>query len=71
MSPIVRIKERREHAGMTQVQFAERVGVAQSTVAMWETADGYPRADKLPEIAKALSCTIDDLYALPPMEAAS
>lgn len=47
----------------TQVELAGKLGVAQSTVAMWESGKAYPRADMLPMIAKALGCTIDELFA--------
>lgn len=50
-------------ASFTQVQLADYLGVAQSTVAMWETGKAYPRADMLPTIAKVLGCTIDELFA--------
>lgn len=55
----------RKAAGMTQVAFAAAIGIDRSTVAKWETGKAYPRADMLPAIAEALSCSIDDLYAAP------
>lgn len=59
----VNIKRKRLERGLTQVQFAEKVGVLQSTVAMWETGKTIPMASKLPTIAKVLECNIDDLFA--------
>lgn len=56
------IKVLREKAGLTQQQLGELLGVRQSTVAMWETAGCHPRASKLPLLAKALQCNIDELY---------
>ena len=47
---------------MTQAELASVLGVKQTTVAMWETAASYPRAELLPVIAKTLNCTIDELY---------
>lgn len=38
------------------------VGVSQQSVAKWESGEAYPRASQLPELAKALSCSIDELY---------
>ena len=35
----------RKAAGYTQVQLADRLGVAQPTIAMWETGKAYPRTD--------------------------
>ena len=58
-----RIKEFRLKTGLTQHQLAERMGVLQTTVSMWETGQGKPRTDKLPQLAKLLGCTIDELYA--------
>lgn len=63
----VQLKRLREKAGLTQEQLGQKLGVGQSTVGMWETGERLPRADKLPELAKALGCTIDDL--LKPEEA--
>ena len=64
------IKNRREHIGLTQAQFASSLQVSRATVAMWETEKSYPRADLLPKIAQLLGCTIDDLYADEPSQAA-
>lgn len=55
----------RKTAGMTQAEFASKIGVDRSTVTKWERGSAYPSADKLPEIAAALGCTIDDLYNVP------
>ena len=55
------IKKYREKSGITQQQLAAILKVSQSTVAMWETNNSLPRTEKLPEIAKALGCTIDEL----------
>ena len=62
------LKSRREAKGLTQAQFADSIGVARATVAMWETEKTYPRADLLPQIAQLLGCTIDDLYADEPVK---
>ncbi len=56
------IKIYREKLGLTQQQLANKMGLYQSTIAMWETGDRLPRSDKLPELAKVLCCRIDDLY---------
>lgn len=64
------IKTRREGIGLTQAQFADSLNVSRATVAMWETEKSYPRADLLPKIAQLLGCTIDDLYADKPSQAA-
>jgi len=55
------IKKARESMGMTQEALAEQVGVARSTVAMWESGDSLPRAQMLPKLAEILKCSINDL----------
>lgn len=55
------IKLARETKNLTQKNLAEIIGVARSTVAMWETGEVLPRADKLPKLAEILGCTVDEL----------
>lgn len=55
------IKKARLQANITQQQLAEAIGVNQSSVALWETGQTLPRADKLIDIAKLLNCTIEEL----------
>lgn len=56
------IKKLREAAGLTQIQLAEKMGVMQTSVSNWESEVSLPRARQLPDLADALSCSIDDLY---------
>lgn len=56
------IKTLREKMGITQVELAARLNVTQPTIAMWETGEAMPRADKLPELARVLGCSIDELF---------
>ena len=58
----MRIKEIRKKAGLTQIKLAQKMNVGRSTVGMWETGNSLPTADKLPELAKVLGCSIDELY---------
>lgn len=46
---------------MTQKELAQVVGVDQSAVAQWETGASGPHRNKLPKLAKALGCTVDEL----------
>lgn len=48
--------------GLSQVALAAMVGVSQQSIAKWESGEAYPRASQLPALAKALSCSIDELY---------
>ena len=57
------LKRIREKQSVTQMELAEKINVPQSTIASWETGRALPRAEKLPAIAKALNCTIDELLA--------
>ncbi len=47
---------------MSQAALAESLGVDNSTVAKWESGGVYPRAQLLPQIARILGCTIDELF---------
>jgi transcriptional regulator with XRE-family HTH domain len=56
-----KIQDYREAAGLTQEGLAEILKVDRSTIAKWESGVSLPRADKLPNLAKLLKCTVDDL----------
>lgn len=51
----------RENAGMTQKEVAEKVGVDQSSVSLWENGKNFPRAAILKKLAALYHCTVDDL----------
>ena len=53
----------RRAKGLSQCNVGVALGVSQAAVALWESGKSIPRAEKLPEIAKVLGCTIDDLFA--------
>ena len=63
------LKTRRLAAGLSQKELAERLGTVQSAISAWESGEKMPRASQLPELAKALNCSIDELYQ-PPEESA-
>ena len=52
---------RRLHGNMTQERLAERMGVSRQTVSKWETGESLPEVDKLLELSRLFSCTIDAL----------
>lgn len=60
---MMQIRALREKAGMTQAELAEKMDIRQSAVSNWESEISLPKAKDLPSLAKALGCTIDDLYA--------
>jgi transcriptional regulator with XRE-family HTH domain len=49
----------REAAGLTQVQLAERAGVAIDTLRRWEQGRNLPRIDDAYRLAKALGVPIN------------
>ena len=55
------IKAYRKKAGLKQAEVAAALKIRQSTVSMWEVGENLPRADKLPELARVLGCTVDEL----------
>lgn len=57
------LEPRRKALGMTQQELAEKLFVKRATVGMWETGTALPRAAQLPAIARALQCSIDELYS--------
>jgi transcriptional regulator with XRE-family HTH domain len=59
---MLKIRELRKAAKISQKTLAEECGVKQPTVVAWEKNKSQPKADKLPVIAKALGCEIADLY---------
>lgn len=56
------LRARRKAAGLTQEAMAAAVGCTYQAVGAWERGDVLPTADRLPAIAWALGCSIDDLY---------
>lgn len=59
---MIQIREFRERCGFTQQQLAEKIQENRATVAKWEIGSAFPRAEKLPALADALHCSIDDLF---------
>lgn len=56
---------------MSQLELAQRVGVSEVAVCLWESGKSNPTADKLPTIAAVLECEIEDLYDDETLRAAS
>lgn len=51
---------------LSQTALGKNLNVTQQTIAKWEIGEAYPSADKLPAIADALHCTIDELFGREP-----
>ena len=60
--PIMRIKELREAAGLSQAALGTEMGVVQGAIGNWETEVSLPKARDLPRLAKVLGRSIDDLF---------
>lgn len=60
MNNIRKIREKRQ---ISQEYIAVKLDVTAATVSRWETGEFLPRADKLPQLAKVLGCTVDELLA--------
>lgn len=56
------IRGKRIQIGYTQSEVATKIGVKRLTYARYELGTREPRLELLPEIARALSCSIDDLF---------
>lgn len=53
----------RQRAGLTQIDLAKALGVNRASIIAWEAGTAWPSAGKLPLIAGALNCSIDELYS--------
>lgn len=51
----------REVSGLSQKDVAQKIGVDQSAVSLWEKGKTRPRAALLPAIAKLYGVTVDEL----------
>lgn len=59
---LMRLKELRQNAGMTQQEVAADMGVAQNTISNWETERYFPYVRQLPQLARIFGCKIDELF---------
>lgn len=57
------LKALRESNDMTQAEFAEKIGVTQTTVSGWETRNIPPRQKMLAHIAGLFGVSVDDLVS--------
>lgn len=60
---LMRIRDLRIAKNMSQCELAADCGVSQSIVSQWETGTTLPRTRDLPDLAKVLGCSIDELFA--------
>ncbi len=55
------IAELRKQKNMTQKDLAKKLGVTDKAISRWETGRGYPDIEILPDLAKILSVSINEL----------
>lgn len=58
----IRIQIRRKELGLTQGEFADKLNISPQAVSKWETGLGMPDISSLPEIARVLDMSIDELF---------
>lgn len=58
-----KIKAYRRAHGLTQGQFGDLLGVSAQAVSKWEREECHPDIIFLPELARVLECSVDDLFA--------
>lgn len=56
------LKRIRKSMGMTQAEMAEKVDISVRGYQKYEQGESVPRPDTMAAIAKALDCTVADLY---------
>lgn len=56
-----RLQEYRKNAGLSQEEFAEKIGVSRQAVSKWELDKAYPDLDRLVCICGILNVRIDEL----------
>lgn len=62
------LAELRKAANLSQYDLAKLVGVTQSSIAFWETAEKPPRSDILPKLAKALGVPMETILGTKPVQ---
>lgn len=58
----LRIRELRQARGLSQARVAADMGVSKPSVCKWETGVSVPRTEILPQLARVLGCSIDELF---------
>lgn len=57
-----RLKSIRQKLGLSQAEFAQTLGIAQSAVAMYETGERIPRDEVKKKIANMAGSKIDPIF---------
>ena len=59
MNAIGKLREKKK---ISQTELADILNITQGAVSQWELGLSRPTSKILPELAKALDCTIDELF---------
>ena len=62
-----RLAQMRKAAGYTQAELAAEVGISRRNIAYYETQTQHPPSSILPELARALGVSIDELMGAIPI----
>lgn len=65
-----RLAQLRKTAGYTQVEFAQEAGISQRMVAYYESPEAHPPANLLPDMARVLGISTDELLGIAPIRRA-
>ena len=57
------IAQIRKEKGLTQKQFADRIGVSNATISKWETAKGFPDISLIEPLAEVLDISVSEIIA--------
>ncbi len=57
-----KIKAFRRENNLSQEKFGNMIGVSAQAVSKWERCECYPDITFLPELARTLSCSVDDFF---------
>ncbi|MBE6836288.1 MAG: helix-turn-helix transcriptional regulator [Ruminococcaceae bacterium] len=55
------ISKLRKSKGLTQNELADMLNISNKTISKWETGEGLPDISVLPELAKSLGVTVDEI----------
>ena len=58
---VLALKKYRQKSGIKQFELADILGVAKSTISMWETGERKPDIVTLKKLAELFQCTADEL----------
>lgn len=63
MKKNLNIKFAREKLGITQAMLAQKLGIASSTIGMYEQGRRFPNYDTLFKLCKVLGCSVYDIFS--------